>query len=834
MISIGRIGIESDIELKTVDNMEITIKPNQHIQMVLGGVLNKSADSFQPDWEGKDIQILELDMDGHPKEVIFHGIIKKTYTYVENRVSQIIITALSASIMLDKEEKSHSYQNIKKTYDQLVQETVASAGGSVRSYSPDTMQILKPVVQYMETDWEFCKRMVSHMRTPLYCDPTSPGISLQVGINAGKKPVMEIGQEYQAVMKPALSVSQMVLSYEVKDYENYRIGDLVKTPSGNMHVCEKTVVFENGELHFLYKLCYLKDIQMDVVFNSRIAGLMLEGEVINTEKEKVFVKFDIDGSKGEALYPYPWTPITGNIMYCMPEQGAKVGVYFGCSDEKEASAIVVLQRNPSYTIIEKRILETRFGKKLQLYPERLSVKSELMSEKNLALELIDKNKFSMQSHNYLHMYSSGNIRLKAPFITVKTPTELHVSRTSLSNMEEKMRASGSQNPATGGGNVDSVFTMGHEFNLLSDQGVLCGTEHIKYEDCNDALTEVKSKFDCGILWRNIIAGLAVVAVASALLAYGASLVFTGGAMAAAAPFIVGGIASIVGFSAVRAKAQSDIENQKNSSPWEYMGVGLLGATAGAVAGFAIVMSPYAAQWLTQQALLMIPNAFLNSITFSLISGGSMFVTGGITFSNLIFTQYNVVETVSGKNSLKDWMIACDEKNGESTYNTLSTVSFVGAMGVMFVGAGYMNSMRQTGSGGGSNSIGGKGAYNGNVYDGNRLGTLEGKEISVSQKGIDIVKEHLSGEFSSPANDAMIERLEHALASGETITGADASFYMHELAEATLMSGGIDYVTAHRLALQKYDVSPFSVYHPDVIKKFSDMFNSLWKKFWGIE
>ena len=85
------------------------------------------------------------------------------------------------------------------------------------------------------------------MRIPLYCDPTSPGISLQVGINAGKKPVMEIGQEYQAVMRPALSVSQMMLSYEVEDYENYRIGDLVKTPSGNMHICEKTVVFENGE-----------------------------------------------------------------------------------------------------------------------------------------------------------------------------------------------------------------------------------------------------------------------------------------------------------------------------------------------------------------------------------------------------------------------------------------------------------------------------------------------------------------------------------------------------------------------------------------------------------
>lgn len=132
------------------------------------------------------------------------------------------------------------------------------------------------------------------------------------------------------------------------------------------------------------------------------------------------------------------------------------------------------------------------------------------------------------------------------------------------------------------------------------------------------------------------------------------------------------------------------------------------------------------------------------------------------------------------------------------------------------------------------SVIGKGAYNGNVYEGHGLGTLEGKEIKVSQKGIDIVKEHLSEQFSDPANDAMIARLEQALANGDTITGADASFYMHELAETTLMNEGLDYSTAHLQALQKYDVSQFSVYHPDVIQEFSSQFNKLWKSFWGIE
>ena len=98
----------------------------------------------------------------------------------------------------------------------------------------------------------------------------------------------------------------------------------------------------------------------------------------------------------------------------------------------------------------------------------------------------------------------------------------------------------------------------------------------------------------------------------------------------------------------------------------------------------------------------------------------------------------------------------------------------------------------------------------------------------------MVKEHLSGPFSDPANEAMIQRLETALANGDTITKADASFYMHELAETTMMNRGLDYDTAHALAIQKYDVSPFSVYHPDVINKYSSEFSAAWKKFWGID
>lgn len=696
MITAERIGIDSCVELKTVNNMEISILPNQHIKMVLNGILNMSANDVQSNWEGTDIQVVELDMNRRIKDVLFCGIIDQTYIYVENDVSQIIITALSSTQMLDKEEKSRSYQDIKKTYGQLIQETVENIGGNAKFYINDATQIQKPIIQYKETDWEFCKRMASHMGLPVYCNPSQREAALQIGIDAGQKPIMEIGQEYKASVKASPLSSSMVFSYEVKDYKNYRIGDLASTPNGNMYICEKTALFENGELQFVYRLCYLKDINVDVMYNSKIAGVMLEGKVINTNKENVFVKFDIDEYKGEALYPYPWTPLTGNIMYCMPECGTKIGVYFRCSDEKEACAIVSLRQKSGYAVSAKRTLESKSGKRIQIYSGRLALRSEPMPTQNLVLELVDEQKFNLQSHNRLFMYSCGNIKLNAPYITVVTPTELHTSRTSLVNMEEKMRGSGFRNPATGGGNVDTVFTMGQEFNLLSEQGILCGTEHIQYEDCNDA---IKEHFSVGKWVGSILAGAAIVLAVATIAAYAASVVFTGGATAAAAPLIVGGLACIVGAAVVMSKAQSDFDNQTNSSILDYLGAGFLGATAGAAAGFAIVMAPYSAEWLAQQALLMTPSVLINPLTVSLVSGGSMFVTGGIAVSNLIFTHCNVLEAVSGKNPLKDWMIACDEVNGERNYDFLSSASFLASMGIMFMGADYMNFMRQINSSG---------------------------------------------------------------------------------------------------------------------------------------
>ncbi|HET6384258.1 MAG TPA: hypothetical protein VFJ58_12770, partial [Armatimonadota bacterium] len=114
-----------------------------------------------------------------------------------------------------------------------------------------------------------------------------------------------------------------------------------------------------------------------------------------------------------------------------------------------------------------------------------------------------------------------------------------------------------------------------------------------------------------------------------------------------------------------------------------------------------------------------------------------------------------------------------------------------------------------------------------------LGILEGKSATVSQKGLDIVKAHLAQFGSFPENEAMIARLQAAMEAGERVSGADLSFYMHELAESTLMKGGMVYEDAHEAALAKYDVSRFSVYHPDVIAANPASFGDVWRNAWGL-
>ena len=129
----------------------------------------------------------------------------------------------------------------------------------------------------------------------------------------------------------------------------------------------------------------------------------------------------------------------------------------------------------------------------------------------------------------------------------------------------------------------------------------------------------------------------------------------------------------------------------------------------------------------------------------------------------------------------------------------------------------------------------------NIYQNNTsntssvFGKLTNRNVVITQKGLSIVEQHLSefnlSEIESIPNDLMVQRLKISLIQNQLLKGADAIFYTHEISETTFMNQGLNYDEAHTAALLKYQVSPFSLYHPEVISELPSYFSENWRQFW---
>lgn len=126
------------------------------------------------------------------------------------------------------------------------------------------------------------------------------------------------------------------------------------------------------------------------------------------------------------------------------------------------------------------------------------------------------------------------------------------------------------------------------------------------------------------------------------------------------------------------------------------------------------------------------------------------------------------------------------------------------------------------------------AYQGGSYSPKNKTSLWGQEKYVTEKGLNTVKQHLSGDLADEFNDAMINRLETAYKNNTKISGADLDFYAHEIYESNMMKNGMSYDNAHEAAKAYYNATEFNFYHPEVIKQNPKLFNNLWFEFWGIE
>ena len=370
----------------------------------------------------------------------------------------------------------------------------------------------------------------------------------------------------------------------------------------------------------------------------------------------VYLKLDMDGADGKALHPYSWIPPTGNVMYCMPQEGTEAYLYFPEAEEGSAYAVSGIHNSscPVFADAQSRGLVTEHGKKMQLYTEELGFlggQEEAVQECRMGEDGIHFG----AGKGKLQVTGSGQITFRAPEISLDAVQKIGQYKMESMAREKAgmLHSGGNGNPSTGGGG-DGAAELQNEYNALSSQGILAGTEYEYYKPFDDA--PEYEEYKEVPTWLKAVAGVAVAAVVG--LAVGALVVATGGLAAAALGvtavqlgMTAGVLTAGAGIAAVAATAASDKKNGTESSLGDYISNAFSASARVGASCIAITLGMYGAEVMTltvSGGLGLIPVGG-TVVTLPQLAGAFLLVAGTVTSQNLLFQMREVLMfCISGK------------------------------------------------------------------------------------------------------------------------------------------------------------------------------------------
>lgn len=544
--------------------LELHIGVNAHGWAIVEGEAGEDAlEQLTGAVAGREQHILTIDESGMEK-CLFAGVIREASLVSVDGYSRFHVELLSGTCLMDREIRSRSFQDVGRTYSQVAEQVCSEYNGGAAICTVGEDKILgRPVIQYRETDWKFLMRLASHCGGVLVPETHRGLPRLWFGFPDRSftcefpedSYTSGISQRYYELGGMAAGYDRAdFFYYDVKSTQLCDLGWYTVFKGQSFIISEKYAVLERGELIFTYRLGRPGLGWGKMLYNEKISGMTLLGEVLETARETVKLKLDIDQDWNPGgPYPYTWRPETGNFMYCMPQVGTRISLYCPNYDEKEAIAVNCVRTNGAscgrMSDPAKRSFVTEHGKEMNLYPEEMS----LLGGSEGTVHLSDENGITISSQKPIFILGMS-IRFEAPTFRITVPnSELLMAKYQYEN----------QTP-------DSCYQMTNLFNVLAmNHTHMEGWNRVAYPAFQDA--PVEGDF-WGSLIGNVLAGLAVVGMVALTLA----------TFGAAAPVVIGAIA--VGSMAVIGKGVSDYMSGSVSSTEAYMSAGFWGAVAGAVSG----------------------------------------------------------------------------------------------------------------------------------------------------------------------------------------------------------------------------------------------------------
>lgn len=411
----NNLNLEIDIPILEVDHFQFLWKPDHHALLAVKGYMNKNNP-----WEVDKCSLNHIKIwldEGGKIQALFYGYITKIEIKTIGQTEQILLEAISASYQLDRQVFSRSFQDMSKTYGEVVQEAAEEAQGLVIRNRDCDKKIDFPIIQYEETAWEFAKRMASSVGTIIIPDIDTGTVGLWFGMKQGNAVPMYSEDQYS--IKLSLYGPKAGLRILFKSQNFYKIGDFMTYLGRNLRIIQVKACFKKGELIFSYVLEEAAEDRKPMR-NIQLAGLGLWGDVLEIKEDSVKIGLEIDEGKNRGDYFYPWHPETGNSLYAMPEIGAKVLLRFYKNDE--GAGVHCLNKLPNIDKhYEDRTLAIEGGNSASLTKESVS----LLNCRGNSISLTN-NIVIFDSTKKVKISAKGKIRLIAKRIEIQTPDDLDI------------------------------------------------------------------------------------------------------------------------------------------------------------------------------------------------------------------------------------------------------------------------------------------------------------------------------------------------------------------------------------------------------------------------
>lgn len=439
MIVHDNVTVTGAFGIGRLTGFEAHIIPNAHAWALVRGIAGDTADLVR--WQASETE-QEVTVSLKGGQILFCGLVESAVWERESvGVYRVELRLVSGSIALDREKQSMSFQDTGLSYAEIAGRAVSSTPGAYCICTAGSGEKpMRPVIQYAETDWEFAGRLASMAGTVVYPEPCRHGAYMWMGLPdcGGESAIPATGEYVHGISSIYYELGGMAAGHSRKDFEyyrvecgeDYRIGADALYAGGMWKVLEKHVRLERGEFRYTYLLGKRCLAAARRIFNPLFAGRSIHGTVIASGGDCVKLHLETDRTQDAAsAYPYPWMPDTGSVMYCMPEKGTTVSLYFPDGDERNAIAVNCIRYNgASCSEMEdtsKRALTTVKGKRLYLEPGNMGLDIQDPEHK---VSLEDGTGITLKSKTAINISAVKGVKLTAKTMTIDTTGPLNLLR----------------------------------------------------------------------------------------------------------------------------------------------------------------------------------------------------------------------------------------------------------------------------------------------------------------------------------------------------------------------------------------------------------------------